>query len=94
MFFDYPNSNAGATESPARSSRIFDRAKTFTHTHENMGTYGHFWEQMGTQRVLNLHLEPVETNRLKREIPRHCEIRGSNRSAKNKNPKPQKLNAI
>jgi hypothetical protein len=74
MFFDYPNSNAGATESPARSSRIFDRAKTFTHPHENMGTYGHFWEQMGTQRVLNLHLEPVETNRLKREISRDSEI--------------------
>src|ERR1700722_16068469 len=43
-FFHPSNSNARAPEPPVCSSRICDRAKTFTHPHENVGTYGHFWE--------------------------------------------------
>ncbi len=73
MFFITPTTMPAQTESPVRSSRICDRAKTFTHL-ENMGTYGHFWEQMGTQPVQNLHPEPVEANRFKREIPGDSEI--------------------
>jgi hypothetical protein len=68
MYFHHPNDQ---TESTVPLLNFLAKRRPL----ENMGTYGHLWEQMGTQRVQNLHLEFVQEGPTPERFNLSCSVR-------------------